>query len=129
MSVFVLLVLVHLRNVWLRHVVRLRHVVVGGVLGRLAADYDGDGGELHGGLAVLVGQWRRRGEVGPLRLEAVLVGYVGEGDGVAVFVVVGDGALLDEGLFVFVAFVLDVAGFFGLDAVACFVAKKKSRID
>lgn len=70
-------------------------MVLRGVLHRLEAHDDGNGGKLDGGLAVVVGQGRRRGEVGALRLEAVLVGYVAEGYGVAVLVVVGDGALLD----------------------------------
>lgn len=74
---------------------------------------------------LLDGQWYRRwrGQMGSMGLEAMLVGYVSQGDGVAVLVMVRDGTLLHQGLVVLVALVLDVARFFCVNSVSCFVTR------
>lgn len=63
-----------------------------------------------------------------LGLEAVLVGYVGDGDRGAVVGGVGVGALDLESLRFGVAGVFQLALFLGLDAVGGFVAAKKRRV-
>lgn len=60
--------------------------------------------------------------MGALGLETVLVGDVREGDGMATFIHVGDGALLHQRFLVLIALVLDETVLFGLDSVASFVA-------
>lgn len=67
-------------------------------------------------------RWGWCGQVSSLGLESVLIGNVGEGDGMAMLVHVGDGALLYQRLFVFVALVLYETVLFRLDSIAGFVA-------
>lgn len=67
--------------------------------------------------------------MGPMGLEPVLVGYVGQGDGVAVLVMVRDGTLLHQGLVVLVALVLDVARFFGVYSVTRLVTRTDDMLE
>lgn len=61
-------------------------------------------------------------------LESVLVSNVSQSDGVAVLIVVRYCTLLDEGLMVFVTFVLDVTSFFGVYSVSGFITIIKKNL-
>ena len=78
------------------------------------------GGVVLQGLEDLLGDGRGDGQVGALGLEAVLVGHVRDGVGLAVVGHEGEGALHGQGL-VLGAGVVDQAAGLGLDAVLSLV--------